>query len=321
MNRIRNSAYRAILALALAVTPLSAVAGTQAPLLLKSRAVVDGDGLYLSDLFANLPAEHDSRLADSPEPGERLVLGVRTLWRYAQTFKLSWRPRNNKVTIAVIRDSRPVPRAVVENAIADELARAYVNDDFDLRLFDRDLKLYIAAESPVDVTVSDLQYDPRNYRFEARVLTADDDKPVIINGQIEPMVDMPVLRRHAMPGNVITAEDIEWRRIPSRMATLGVVSRIEDLVGYMPRRPTSAGQTIRSTDVKPNIVVYRRSLVTVQLKTKSMSITTRGEALRDGARGDVIQVRNNQSRKVIEAKVIGPDTVEVLPTQIATLTD
>ncbi|NQW12131.1 MAG: flagellar basal body P-ring formation protein FlgA [Alphaproteobacteria bacterium] len=326
MNPIQRTARCAAFALTLALTPLALAPlepamATEMPLLLKSQVVVDGGGMHLSDLFANLPAEQDSRLADSPAPGERMILGARTLWQYAQAFKLNWRPRSNKITVAVIRDSRPVPREVVESAIATELARAHVHDDFDISLFDRDLKLYIAAESSTDVRVSELRYDPRNHRFEARVLTADSDKPAIINGKIEPMVDMPVLRRHGMPGHLITAEDIEWRRVPGRMAAMGTVSRIEDLVGYLPRRPIPAGQTIRVTDLKPDIVVYRRNLVTVLLKTKMMSITTRGEALRDGARGDVIQVRNSHSRKVIEARVVGPDTVEVLPSQTAALAD
>lgn len=321
MNRILTNARHAALALVLALGPLGAAMAAEMPLLLKPRAVIDGDGLYLSDLFVNLPAERDSRLADAPAPGERMVIGARTLWRYAKAFKLNWRPRSKKTTATVVRDSRSVPREVVESVITAELARTHVTEDFDIALHVRDLKLFVAAEADTEVQVNDLRYDPRSKRFEARVSATNSDKQIVVSGKVQPMVDMPVLRRHMMPGNVIAEKDIEWRRVSARRVTIVAVTRLEDLVGYLPRRPLAAGQPIRLTDLKPDIVVRRRDLVTVQFRTSGMSLSTRGEALRDGARGDIIQVRNSHSRKVIEARVVGPDTVEVLPPQTAALTD
>lgn len=43
----------------------AAVAAEAIPLILKQRALVDGDGIHLSDLFANVPPESDGRIADS----------------------------------------------------------------------------------------------------------------------------------------------------------------------------------------------------------------------------------------------------------------
>ena len=97
------------------------------------------------------------------------------------------------------------------------------------------------------------------------------------------------------------------------------MTRIEDLVGNMPRRPIAAGQPIRISDVLPNFVINNGDLVTVILKSGTMMLTARAEALQKGAVGDVIRVRNNQSRKVLETRVIAADTVTITGPQVASV--
>ena len=48
-------------------------------------------------------------------------------------------------------------------------------------------------------------------------------------------------------------------------------------------------------------------------------LTARAEALQKGAVGDVIRVRNNQSRKVLETRVIAADTVTITGPQVASV--
>lgn len=295
-------------------------AGSGVPLILKQRVVVDGDGVRLSDLFANVPPESDGRIADSPAPGDRIVLGARQLFHYAKSFGLVWRPRHAKIYAEIVRDAAPVPVELVREVLAEALAREGMDDDFDVELFNRDLPLFVATgERPV-LTVRNLVYDPRSRRFDASVALIDGEaSPVVVNGRVEPMVSVPVLRSHAMPGDIIAENDIQWMRVPARRAGPNTVNRLDDLVGRTPRRPITAGQAIRLTDVRPNYVIAKGDLVTIVLKAGAMTLTARAEALEKGAVGEVIRVRNNHSRKILETRVVAADTVTVNAGQLAQL--
>ena len=327
MNRTARTIAAALIGTAMLGTTCLAGIGQAAaaaaegiPLILKQRVVVGGDGVRLSDLFANVPPESDGRIADSPAPGDRMVLGVRQLFHYAKSFGLTWRPRDAKVYSEIVRDAAPVPPELIREALADALARERLGDDFDIQLFNRDVPLFVATGERPALQVRNLVFDPRSRRFDAAIsVVGGESSPVVVNGRIEAMVSIPVLRTHAMPGDVIRQDDIEWQRVEARRAGPNTVSRLEDLLGNTPRRPITAGQAIRMTDVRPNYVIAKGDLVTIVLKAGTMTLTASAEALQKGAVGDIIRVRNNQSRKVLETRVIGADTVTVTTAQIASI--
>lgn len=328
MNRTTRTVAAALVATLLAgaapcaaAAPAAAASATAMPLILKQRAVVGGEGVHLSDLFANVPAAADSRIADSPAPGDRLVFSARQLLHYVRSLGLTWMPRDAKVYAEVIRDSAPVALEVLRDSLAREIAAQLpATSDFEVEIYNRDVPLFTAAGARPEVVVRNLAVDQRSNRFDAVVSLADAPaSQVVVNGRIEPMMQVPVLRIHAMPGDVITESDIQWIRLEARRAGANTVTRPEDLVGNTPRRPIAAGQAVRISDVKPNFVIQRGDLVTILLRSGSMTLTARAEALERGAVGSVIKVRNSHSRKVLETRVVAADTVAVVGTQTAVL--
>lgn len=296
-------------------------AATAMPLILKQRVVVGGDGVRLSDLFANVPPAVDGRIADSPAPGDRMVFGARQLLQYVKAFGLSWSPRDAKVYAEVVRDSMPVPPELLREALGREVAAQMpATSDFDIEIYNRDVPLFTATGGRPNLVVRNLAVDQRSNRFDATVaLAGSSASPVVVSGRIEPMIEVPVLRIHAMPGDVIAETDIQWLRLETRRAGANTVTRVEDLVGRTPRRPISAGQAVRMSDVRPNFVVERGDIVTIVLKSGTMTLTARAEALERGAVGSVIRVRNNHSKKVLETRVLAADTVAVTGPQTASL--
>lgn len=298
-----------------------AAAATAMPLILKQRVVVGGEGIRLSDLFANVPQAVDGRIADSPAPGDRMVFGARQLLQYVKAFGLRWAPRDAKIYAEVVRDSMPVPPELLREALGREIAvQMPATSDFDIEIYNRDVPLFTATGSRPDLVIRNLAVDQRNNRFDATVaLAGSAASSVVVSGRIEPMIEVPVLRIHAMPGDVIAETDIQWLRLEARRAGANTVTRIEDLVGRTPRRPISAGQAVRMSDVRPNFVVERGDIVTIVLKSGTMTLTARAEALERGAVGSVIRVRNNHSKKVLETRVLAADTVAVTGPQTASL--
>ncbi len=336
MIRMRTAFTRLALAAALAATvpaigptaasvAVAATAGGQAlpagqnlPLILRDRVTVHGDDLMLSDLFANLPQGADRRIADAPVPGERLVLGARQIWQYTKAFGLNWRPERSKIAVVVTRASVEVPMEVIADALTTRLAAEYVADDFDVDLFGRTSDLFIPASAPLSVRIHSLSYEPRSKRFDAAV-SAGGGRIAQVSGKIVPMIEVPTLRRHAMPGQVISEEMIAWQRVPTRRASVTTVTRHEDIVGLTARRPLTAGVPVRLTDLKPNLLVTKGDTITVMVRTGMMTLTARGKALESGTRGAIIRVRNAQSDKIVEAKVVGPDMAIIEPANLAGL--
>jgi len=291
-----------------------------APLILKRSSSIAGDKVYLSDLFANVPPTADMVIADAPDPGERLAFGTRQLLHYARSAKLVWMPQSKRETLIVQRDSKAVPTARIERAIAGLLAEQYAMNDFDVLLNDHGLDVKVAAETEPRIIVSDLDYDQRTSHFNASiVVTGTDGAPIAVSGRIEPMVAIPVLVRHFMPGEIISERDIEWRRVPAKHATTTVVASPDRLVGNTPRRPITAGRHIRFTDIVPDYLVQKGDLVSIMVQTGNMTLTVRGQALERGAKGDVIRVRNSHSRKTLEGRVVRADTVMVQSSRLAAL--
>lgn len=293
-------------------------AGQNLPLILRDRVALDHEELMLSDLFANLPDGIDHRIAEAPAPGERLVLGARQIWQYAKAFGLNWRPERSKIAVIVTRNSIEVPMEVISDTLVERLATEYVNDEFDIDLFGRTSNMFIAASEPVRLDIHSLSYEPRTSRFEATV-SANGGRVTQMSGKVVAMVDVPMLRRHAMPGQVITEEMISWQRVPARRASVTTVTRREDIVGQTARRPLTAGVPVRLTDLKPNLLVTKGDLITLMVRTGTMTLTARGKALESATKGAVIRVTNTQSKKVVEARVIGPDMAIVEPASLANL--
>lgn len=72
------------------------------------------------------------------------------------------------------------------------------------------------------------------------------------------------------------------------------------------------GQIISPHLMKAEILVPRNSLVEVTAQIGQISVTSQGVALESGAFGDLIRVRNQRSKKIIEARVVRENKVEVI---------
>jgi flagella basal body P-ring formation protein FlgA len=74
-----------------------------------------------------------------------------------------------------------------------------------------------------------------------------------------------------------------------------------------------AGQPLALADLARPISVQRGATVQMQLMASGLLVTGQGMALESGAAGERIRVQNSGSRAVIEAEVIGPGRVRIVP--------
>jgi flagella basal body P-ring formation protein FlgA len=80
-----------------------------------------------------------------------------------------------------------------------------------------------------------------------------------------------------------------------------------------PRRALREGSVVLEEDLVPVVLVRRGELVTMRFRKGALRLAARGQARSDGARGAVIAVMNVDTKRVIQARVAGPQLVEVDP--------
>jgi flagella basal body P-ring formation protein FlgA len=85
------------------------------------------------------------------------------------------------------------------------------------------------------------------------------------------------------------------------------------VVGRQLRRPIAANLPYVMVDLIAPQVVAKNQLVLMLLDGPGLTMTAQGRALEAAARGELVPVMNLVSRSIIEAQVIGPGRVRVLP--------
>ncbi|MFN4274946.1 MAG: flagellar basal body P-ring formation chaperone FlgA [Ferrovibrio sp.] len=170
----------------------------------------------------------------------------------------------------------------------------------------------VPAAGQAVLQVESFSFDSRSGRFLASLTTPGRSEGVRFTGRAQAVESLPVLKNRVAAGETITKSDIEWVKVPAGRYGGGYIDRVEDLIGQTPRRPLAAGRPLRSADIGKPEVITKNGLVTMVAQAPGLTITTTGRAIEAGSLGDVIQVMNLQSKKTVQATVIGMNQVQVI---------
>lgn len=301
--------------LVLIVGVVALVFARQAPAaMLKPAATVDSEIVRVADIFDDVGPEGERVMLRAPAPGRRYVLDAAWLAEAARVHGLDWRPTSRFDRIVVERVGRVIGREQISGAIRQALLREGAPAQIAIEYSARIPEIAVGLEATAELDVQSLAYDRANGRFSALVLAGAGHAsaqrlPVV--GRAIPTRPIPVLRRQVATGEIIRADDVvevDAREDALRRDALVDAGRI---VGQSARRTLRPGEMLREGDLRAPVLVARNGLVTIQLRMGSMSLTAQGRALEEGARGETVRVVNVQTRRTIEATVIGPDAVVV----------
>lgn len=114
-------------------------------------------------------------------------------------------------------------------------------------------------------------------------------------------------------GKLLTLTDV---RVESRYLMnlpTGALTDPAMVVGRVVVRHTAAGSLLMAGALREERAVRRGQSVTLSLAAGTLAIRVAGTALKDGALGDRITVRNTTSNRVVEGVIIEAGVVEVGP--------
>ncbi len=277
---------------------------------------IESDKIWLSDLFYSDREFKDKIVGNAPELGKKLKLFRKDLRRIVKASTLNWSDSLRK-SVVVSRSAKQVPMNIIRNAVVKALEQNHVNDEIEVNFNDRNLKILVPKNAEEAIRVLQSQLDERTGRFEVVVninSTANEDQNIILRGKAFAIIPMPVPNKHIGAGQLINKKDITWRKVRIKQQSFGVVGSMEQLLDHVAKRPLTAGRLIRMSDIRPQQLIKKGEFVTLHFKNKTMSLSTRGVSVEPGSRNQVIRVKNPRSKRIIEARVLGPNTAVVLPT-------
>ena len=277
---------------------------------------IESDKIWLSDLFYSDREFKDKIVGNAPELGKKLKLFRKDLRRIVKASPLNWSGSLRK-SVVVSRSAKQVPMNIIRNAVVKALEQNHVNDEIEVEFNDRNLKILVPKNAEEAIRVVQSQLDERTGRFEVVVninSTANEDQNIVLKGKAFAIIPMPVPNKHIGAGQLINKKDITWRKVRIKQQSFGVVGSMEQLLDHVAKRPLTAGRLIRMSDIRPQQLIKKGEFVTLHFKNKTMSLSTRGVSVEPGSRNQVIRVKNPRSNRIIEARVLGPNTAVVLPT-------
>lgn len=306
----------------LAAALLACAATTADATTLKPAATVDADLVRLGDLFDDVGPLAESVVARAPTPGRRYVLDSEWLAETARAHGLPWRPSTRFDRIVVERAGRAIDRAAIADALRDALRQAGDMRTLAIEFSGRAPEATISPLAPPAIEVQSLAVDAPSGRFSALLVIGAGHPSALrlpVAGRAVATREVAVLRRQVQQGEIIRQDDVELAALREDALRPDAVADAARLVGMSARRTLRAGEPLRDGDVRPPVLVARNANVTVVLKSGSMTLSALGRAVEEGARGDTIRVVNVQTRRTIEAQVVGPDTVLVLAASLPAL--
>ena len=278
---------------------------------------VDQNLVKIGDLFTNAGEKAKIEVAYAPEPGKRAVFDARWLFRVARTHKLSWRPLSKRIKTVVTRKSDVIERQEIKDILHFALIEKGASPQSDIVLSNQIRQLHVPSGTQDNINIQEIYYNNHSQRFSGAIAIPTGDganKLFRVRGRLFLTREVPVLNRRLLAGEVINEKDIKWIKVRASRLQSNIILSELDLIGHTPRRRIRSGYPIQTSAVQRPILVAKRSLVTIGLRTPNMFLTATGKALENGADGDVIKISNSQSKTVIEAEVVAAGRVSIRPT-------
>ena len=291
----------------------SAARNTTKTVALRADVTIKGGLVRLGDIFRNTGSKARIAIAYAPAPGRRAVLDASWLSETADRHGLDWRPQSHLDQVVLQRASIPLSREAVIKKVSEMIRQRGMRGDVRVELSYRIQRIDLPVESRGSFTIRDLRIDRRTGRFSGLLVAPGGNASVKlqVHGRVQKLMAVPVLTRQLRKGAVIRSRDVEVRKILRSGLPQHALLERNEIVGMAARYTLRPGVAVRKSDVRPPLLVRRGEIVTMEIRTPYVVVTARGRALQSGARGDTIRLRNTQSKKTLEAKIVGPGRVTV----------
>lgn len=129
--------------------------------------------------------------------------------------------------------------------------------------------------------------------------------------KIAVMRQVLVADRPLTKGTVIKATDLSMQQLDVSQIKQGYLTDPDEVIGRLCKQTVNAGNPITVESVQKPVVIRKGEQVMINALSSALKVTMSGVALEDGQMNDVIRVKNNSSKRVIEAQVVAVQQVKI----------
>ncbi len=285
---------------------------------LRGDVIVSGDVIRLGDLVAGAPAEVAATpVFHAPALGELGTIQVARLLLAAHALGIGDVATGGREQVTVTRAARRIGQEAVAAAVAERVAEAAMlpTGEIEIAFDGTPPTLLVSPETAEPVAITDLAWDPATRRFTATAYVgpspAERRAQAAVSGVARQVVSVAVVARSIARGEPIRADDYRVERRAVERVPADTRLDAIDLDGRVARRSLTAGALIRQADLERPMLVERNGTVLMVYESGSLTLTLRGTSRQAGAEGDVVDVENPVSGRIVQGAVIGPGTVRV----------
>jgi flagella basal body P-ring formation protein FlgA len=287
---------------------------------------VAGKRILLGDVATVAPdAQADEALAalveavdlgPAPGPGEKVVLRRRQIENRlsasgAPVADIRWLIPDE---VTLMGEGQATDAGQIKGIIQDYLDRSepYISGRFEL--------INVTTSTPPSLPNGTVEYrfvpqssSNPNYLTGTIFFTVNGSEAGRLRASAQIDLSMPavVVVRDLPRGHVLMEEDLSESYVPYAQSK-GALKEAVQVVGQTLKTNIRAGAPVRDRDLIGTFMVKKGEIVSIIAQSGGLKITATGQAKQDGALGQTIGVVNQDSKKTISAKVIGPGMVEVV---------
>ncbi|KAF8818207.1 flagellar basal body P-ring formation chaperone FlgA [Rickettsia endosymbiont of Cardiosporidium cionae] len=152
--------------------------------------------------------------------------------------------------------------------------------------------------------------DLTNQKFRIIVYN-EDDVLSKISGSYELLKNIPISKHHIKIGSIIDVSDLIHVKLGQSKLKKEYLCKDIDIVGKQASHDIFANKFFTINDIRNPYLVKTKDIVDILYNSGSISLKVSGTALASGSMDDIIKVKNNSSGKILIAKVIASNTVEI----------
>ncbi|MGH9352552.1 MAG: flagellar basal body P-ring formation chaperone FlgA [Terriglobia bacterium] len=302
-------------------TPRAVRAGQAGPaerVLLQSHVVLHSATLTLADLLPrSAPSTLRKQAAAAPLGAAPQPPRVRVIYRQQLQFLL----QDDKSLLAQIsipaeisveRFHRMIARQEVASAIQQALGSGKdgSKDALDLDGLELAAPIYVTDSDP-GLRVIRIESDPARHETRFRLWTSKEPGNLPFSVTVPGSAKLPVLvAKHGLaPGDIVSATDFAIEMRPAAGVVAKPLAAADGLAGLEAHVVLRSGQPVVKDDFGRPVLVKPETLATLVVEGNGFRIKTMVTPLQQGVLNQEIRVRNTESRQIVEARVIGRDSL------------
>lgn len=299
---------------------------SQKPLMLIGRqsATVTTSKVRLSDLAevtGRSMAEDDAvitlkkiEIANSPKPGQSSTISAAQILERLQSAGANLAdigytfPR----VITVSKASRTITEEEVRAAIEHSIKQSGREATIKSVSMPGEIQISTGALQLLATELGSKGPGRRAYGVDV-VIDGVAEQKITVETSLDEWTEIPVASRTIPRGTVVEDGDLMMARLNTAQLPQDTRSTQEKIVGLEASGTIAAGDVFRANRLVIPPVITSGSRVTMRYQAGPLQITASGTALEDGAQGKSIRVRNEDSKRIINATVIEAGIVGVKP--------